>query len=168
MLQPFEFGQNSHKGKLCSSGSVCKIRQSSLEYVKQRRCDGKLKWYIQNYLLALWHFKIYFVPLTQLLLLQYRTKNYIILNGCSISYNCKISYTYIFAFYSHTHSTWRFPGQGSNQLQQLAYATATAMQDLSHVCDLHHSSWQHWILNPLCEARDQTFNLMVTSQICFC
>jgi len=31
-----------------------------------------------------------------------------------------------------------------------AYATATP--DPSRVCDLHHSSWQHWILNPLSEA----------------
>ena len=28
--------------------------------------------------------------------------------------------------------------------------------DLSHVCDLHHSSWQHQILNPLSKARDCT------------
>ena len=33
-------------------------------------------------------------------------------------------------------------------------ATATAMWNLSHVCDLHHSSWQCWVLNPLSEARD--------------
>ena len=46
-----------------------------------------------------------------------------------------------------------------------AYATATAMQDLSHVCDLRHSPWQHQILDPLSKARDQTRNLMVPSQI---
>ena len=46
-------------------------------------------------------------------------------------------------------------------------ATATATQDLSHVCDIHHSSPQHWIFNPLSEARDQTCNLMVTSWIRF-
>ena len=45
---------------------------------------------------------------------------------------------------------------------------ATAMQDPSHVCDLHHSSLQHQILNSLNEARDQTYNLMVPSQIHFC
>ena len=33
---------------------------------------------------------------------------------------------------------------------------------------LHHSSWQHQILNPLSEARDQTRNLMVSSWIRFC
>jgi len=37
--------------------------------------------------------------------------------------------------------------------QPLAYATATATQDSSQVCDLYHSSQQHRILNPLIEAR---------------
>ena len=46
-----------------------------------------------------------------------------------------------------------------------AYTTATAMQDLSHICDLHHSFWQHRILNPLSEARDWTCHLLVPSQI---
>ena len=31
-------------------------------------------------------------------------------------------------------------------------ATATAMWDLSRVCDLPHGSWQCWILNPLSKA----------------
>ena len=52
-------------------------------------------------------------------------------------------------------------------LQLPAYTTATATPDPSCVCNLHHSSWQHWILNPLSEARDQTCVLMDTSQICF-
>ena len=49
------------------------------------------------------------------------------------------------------------------ELQLQAYATATATPDLSPVCDLHYSSGQHWILNPLREARDQTHVLMDTS-----
>ena len=40
------------------------------------------------------------------------------------------------------------------QLQPPAYATATAVPDPSHVCDLHQSSQQHWILNLVIEARD--------------
>ena len=32
-----------------------------------------------------------------------------------------------------------------------AYTPATATLDLSHICDLHHSSGQHQILNPLME-----------------
>ena len=51
------------------------------------------------------------------------------------------------------------------ELQLPAYTTATAMQDLSLVCDLHHSSPQHRILNPQSEARDRTCNLMVPSRI---
>jgi len=42
------------------------------------------------------------------------------------------------------------------------------MLDLSRICNLHHSSWQCQILNPLSEARDRTHNLMVASRICFC
>ena len=34
------------------------------------------------------------------------------------------------------------------ELLPLAYARATAMRDLSHVCDLHHSSRQDQIFNP--------------------
>ena len=49
-----------------------------------------------------------------------------------------------------------------------AVATATAMLDPSRVCNLHHSSWQCWILNPLSEARDPTLTLMVPSRIHFC
>ena len=55
-----------------------------------------------------------------------------------------------------------------SKLQLPAYVTATATQDLSHVCNLQQSSWQHRILNPLSEARDRTHNLMVPSQMWFC
>ena len=48
---------------------------------------------------------------------------------------------------------------GTSELQLWAYATATAMPDPSRTRDLHHSSRQRWILNPLSEARDW----MVTS-----
>ena len=53
------------------------------------------------------------------------------------------------------------------ELERPAYTTATAMQELSRVCDLHHSSWQCQILNPLSEARDQTRSLTVPSRIRF-
>ena len=49
-----------------------------------------------------------------------------------------------------------------------SYARATAMPDPSCVCPLHHSSQQHWILNPLSEARNWTRNLISPSQIHFC
>ena len=54
------------------------------------------------------------------------------------------------------------------ELQLLAYTTAAATRDLSCICDLHHSSWQCWILNPLSKARDRTCILMDTSWVCYC
>ena len=35
-----------------------------------------------------------------------------------------------------------------------AYATTAVTSDWSSVCDLHHSSKECWIHNPLIEARD--------------
>ena len=54
-----------------------------------------------------------------------------------------------------------------SELQLPAYttATATAKQNLSFVCDLHHSSRQHQILKPLSEARDGTCILMETTRV---
>ena len=54
-----------------------------------------------------------------------------------------------------------------SELQLPAYTTATAMQYLSHVCNLHHSSGQQQILNPLSEATDRTRVLIDTSQVHF-
>ena len=57
------------------------------------------------------------------------------------------------------------PGLGVElELQLPAYSTTTATPDPSHICNLHHSSRQCWILNPLTEARDWTHVLMDTSQ----
>ena len=52
-----------------------------------------------------------------------------------------------------------------SELQPPAYTAATATWDPSHVCELHHSSRQHQILNPLSEARDWTHVLVDTNQI---
>ena len=38
----------------------------------------------------------------------------------------------------------------------------------SHNCNLHHNSWQRWILDLLSEAREQTHILMDTSRIHHC
>ena len=52
-----------------------------------------------------------------------------------------------------------------SELQLLAYMTATATWDPSHICDLRHGSWHHQILKPLSEARDQTHILVDTSWV---
>ena len=58
--------------------------------------------------------------------------------------------------------------RGQIELQLPACTTATAMQNPSCICNLHHSSQQGPILNPLSKARDGIPNLLVPSQICFC
>ena len=51
----------------------------------------------------------------------------------------------------------KFPGQGLNWSYSCwPTPQATTMQDLSCLCDLHHSSQQCWIPDPLRKARDQT------------
>ena len=51
------------------------------------------------------------------------------------------------------------------ELQLPAYTRVTAMPDPSCFFDLHHSSPQRRILNPLSKAGDRTRNLMVPSRI---
>ena len=53
------------------------------------------------------------------------------------------------------------------ELRLPASTTATAMQDPSPICDLHHSSWQHQILNPLSEAREGPIILTGASGVCY-
>ena len=52
-----------------------------------------------------------------------------------------------------------------SELQLPGYTTTTATRDQSHICELHHSSRQRQILNPLGKARDRTCVLMDASQI---
>ena len=57
---------------------------------------------------------------------------------------------------------------GTSELHLPAYATATATRILSQVWDLHHSSRQRQMPDPLSEARDGTCILIDTSWIHFC
>ena len=76
-------------------------------------------------------------------------------------------FMYLFCFLGPHLWHMEVPRLGvKSELELLACTTATATQDLSHVWDLHHSSWQCWIPDPL--ARDQICVLMHASQICFC
>ena len=60
-----------------------------------------------------------------------------------------------------------FPKLGvETELQLSAYLIARGTQDLSRVCNLHHNSQQHQILNPLGKSRDQTDILLDPSLVC--
>ena len=50
------------------------------------------------------------------------------------------------------------------ELELPVYTTATATCNLSHICNLHHSSLQRQILNPQSEARDRIQVLMDTTR----
>ena len=77
-------------------------------------------------------------------------------------------YLFIFVFLGPHLQHKELPSLGvKSELQPLAYTTTTAMPDPSHLFDLHHSSWQLRIPNPLIQARDQTCVLVDTGQICF-
>jgi len=47
----------------------------------------------------------------------------------------------------------------------LCHTHSSTRSEPSHVCNLHHCSWQHWILNPLNEVRDRNCVLMDTSRL---
>jgi len=82
------------------------------------------------------------------------------------SLSLSLSFLFFLGLYSQHMEVSRL--QVQLELQLPAYGTATATQDLSHICNLHHSSRQCQILNPLTKAKDQTCNLTVPSRICFC
>ena len=72
-----------------------------------------------------------------------------------------ITFFFSFLFFFHLLSflgpyLWHMEGPRLgvySELQPSAYTTATSMPDPSHICNLHHSSRQHRVLNLLSEAR---------------
>ena len=92
------------------------------------------------------------------------------LSRLRIQHCCKLQWVFIFGVFLGPHPRHvEVPRLGGeSELQPPAYAIATAMPDLSHVCDLHYGSWQCRILNPLSQARDGNQNLMAPSRIHFC
>ena len=64
-------------------------------------------------------------------------------------------FTYLFIYLRAAPAAYGVPWRGVElELQLQAYTTARATPDPSHICNLHCSLWQRWILNPLSEARD--------------
>ena len=65
-------------------------------------------------------------------------------------------FIYLFILHPRTHTQhMEVSSLGvESELQLLTYAMATVTPDLSHVCNLHHGSWQHRIFNLLNKATD--------------
>ena len=78
-----------------------------------------------------------------------------------------ILFIYLFLFLRLYLQYMEVPRLGIRlELQLLSYTPASATQiQASRICDLHHSSLQWWILNPLSEARGHTHVLMDTSWV---
>ena len=58
--------------------------------------------------------------------------------------------------------------QARGRIRAVASSLHHSNTDLSHVCNLYHSSWQQRTLNPLNKARDQIHILMDTSLVHYC
>ena len=84
----------------------------------------------------------------------------------------RILFLFIFYLFIFVFSRAAPTAYGGSEARGLIGAVATSLCQshsnggLSRVCDLHHSSQQCRLLNPLNEDRDRTRNLMVPSQIC--
>ena len=103
-----------------------------------------------------------------------------------LSYLNPPEYSLNFILLCETQLTWPKPfifafllfravpmAYGSSQARErirataASQATATVTWDLNHISDLHHSSQQHHIPNPLSKARDRTHIPMYTCGIHF-
>ena len=83
-----------------------------------------------------------------------------------LPYNIFFSFNFIFCLLGVHSWHMEVPRLGvESKLQLLAYTTATATQDPSCIWNLHYSSLQRWILNPLREARDQIHIFMDPSRV---
>ena len=80
-------------------------------------------------------------------------------------------YFFLFGlFRAKTHGIWKLPGYGSNR-SYICWLTPQPEPEPHQIravsANLHHSSWQHWIFNPLRKARDRTHILMDTGWDCY-
>ena len=78
---------------------------------------------------------------------------------------------FLFSFFLFSFFRAVLIAYGSSQARSQIGTVANGLHDSpinqSHICSLHHSSQQCWILNPLSKARDRTCVLMDTSWVCY-
>ena len=76
-------------------------------------------------------------------------------------------FDFVFSFYLFLFFRAVLMAHGGPQAKAVGLHQSRSNIRFEPCCDLHHSSQQHRILNPLSEARDQTYVLTDASQICF-
>ena len=81
---------------------------------------------------------------------------------CYFFFFCLLSFLFLGLHLQHKE----VPRLGSSRSCSHSYV-AIATWDLHRIFDLHHSSWQWWILNPLSKARDRIHIHVDTSLIHF-
>ena len=78
------------------------------------------------------------------------TSRYFSVFADMFNHHHSLFYLFIYlAFWGHMCGIWKFQARGRIEA---AAATAIATWYPRHICNLHCSSWQHWILNPLSKA----------------
>ena len=78
-------------------------------------------------------------------------------HGVALKRQKRNTFYYVISFFEGGITGVAYGGSrlaAESELHLLAYTTATAIPDLSRVCDLHHGSSQHRILSPLSKARE--------------
>ena len=76
-------------------------------------------------------------------------------------------FTYLFCFLGSYPQRMGSQARGWIRAAAASLGHSHSNTDLSCVCNPHHSSWQHQILNRLSKARYQTHVLLDTSQVCY-
>ena len=77
----------------------------------------------------------------------------------------KLSFSFFSFFMAALEAYGCSWARGQREVLAVAYTTATATPDPNHFRNLHHSSQQHWTLNLMNRARDQTRVFMNTSRV---
>ena len=89
-----------------------------------------------------------------------REQTHILMDTSRIRFHCTAMGTPLFSFFVGFFCLFVFfraapLAYGGSQHRAPIRVVPTSLHQ-SHVCNLHHSSWQHQIFNPLSETRDQT------------
>ena len=118
-----------------------------------------------------WHSDFPFIVLSANLYLNGGYKGLWVLGFWTSEHLFFLFFPFFFFFFFRaipaTYESYRARGWIGATAGSLHHGPSKLGSDLSHICNLHYSSLQCQIFNPLSEVRDRTRILMDTSQISF-